>query len=262
MRTAGSIALRCDAPAGRTRLRAIRCEGLSRSSRAFAAPAGALRVVFSTLGPGVLAGDRFQLDGALEERAALIACGQMATPVFAGAAPSATGAEWQVADGATLIVAGEPLLLEPGSAHAAGATLDVRGSGCAIVVDTFALRGSARLSLRARALLDGRLVYRDAYDVSGELTGAVGTVVLIAADAGRRAAFAARAAEVASESAQALRVGAGETARAVLVRLHGARVWDVRAAAFAIAGIAAEGVLPLYAQNMTMGTSRSGLGWL
>jgi len=125
VRTAGSIALTCDSDDGRTRLRAIRCEGLSRSSRAFAAPAGAVRVVLSTLGPGVLAGDRFSLDGRLAERASLIACGQMATPVFAGAAPSQTDAGWQVADGATLIVAGEPLLLEAGSAHAAEATFAV-----------------------------------------------------------------------------------------------------------------------------------------
>ncbi|MGA2392055.1 MAG: urease accessory protein UreD [Candidatus Lustribacter sp.] len=236
MRTAGSIALTCDSDDGRTRLRAIRCEGLSRSSRAFAAPAGAVRVVLSTLGPGVLAGDRFSLDGRLAERASLIACGQMATPVFAGAAPSQTDAGWQVADGATLIVAGEPLLLEAGSAHAAEATFAVGGSGCAIIVDTFGLRGTARLSMRTRAELDGRLVYRDAYDVSGDLAGAFGTVTLIAADARRRAAFAARAEALGSP---AVRIGAGETTAAVVVRLHGARVWDVRATAFEIAGVLA-----------------------
>jgi hypothetical protein len=155
--------------------------------------------------------------------------------VFAGGAPSQTDAGWQVADGATLIVAGEPLLLEPGSAHAAGTTFDVRGSGCAIVADTFGLRGPARLSMHSRAVLDGRLVYRDAYDVTGDLAGAFGTVTLIAADANRRAAFAAAAAALAA-SVPRVRIGVGETAAAVVVRLHGARVWDVRAAAFAIAG--------------------------
>jgi hypothetical protein len=233
VRAAGSIALRCDADAGRTRLRTIRCEGLSRSSRAFAEPGGAVRIVLSTLGPGVLAGDRFSVDGSVAERASLIACGQMATPVFAGGGPSQTDAGWQVADGATLIVAGEPLLLEPGSSHAAGAAFAVDGSGCAISVDTFGLRGAARLSMRAQAVLDGRLVYRDAYDVTDDLDGAFGTVTMIAADARRRAAFAERALEL--NSPQAVRIGVGETAAAVVVRLHGARVWDVRAVAFAIA---------------------------
>jgi urease accessory protein UreH len=237
VRTAGSIALRCDAGAGRTHLRAIRCEGLSRSSRAFAAPAGAIRVVLSTLGPGVLGGDRFTLDGAIAERASLVACGQMATPVFAGASPSQTDAGWQVADGAHLLVAGEPLLLEPDSTHAAGATFAIEGSGRALIVDTFGLRGSARLSMRTRATLDGRLVYRDAYEISGDLAGAFGTVTLIAADAGARATFLARALAIAAASHAGVRIGTGETAAAAVVRLHGARVWDVRAAALELAGV-------------------------
>lgn len=234
MRAAGSIALTCDADAGRTRLRAIRCEGLARSSRALPAPAGALRVMLSMLGPGVLSGDRFSLEGTLGERASLIACGQMATPVFAGASPSRTDAGWHVADGATLVVAGEPLVLEPSSAHATAATFAVSGSGCAIVADTFVLRGAARLSTRTHATVDGRLVYRDAYDVGGDLAGAFGTVTIITADAARRAEFAAHAASILTAAGDALRGGIGETAGAVVVRLHGARVWDVRAAAFRI----------------------------
>jgi urease accessory protein UreH len=237
VRAAGSIALTCDAGASRTRLRTIRCEGLSRSSRAFVAPAGAIRLVLSTLGPGVLGGDRFTLAGIVAERASLVACGQMATPVFAGASPSQTDADWQVADGATLLVAGEPLLLEPASTHAAGATFALAGSGRAIVIDTFGLRGSARLSMRTRALLDGKLVYRDAYDISGDLAGAFGTVTLIAADAAARAAFLAHALAVGNDYAAAVRIGTGETAAAVVVRLHGARVWDVRAAALSVAGV-------------------------
>jgi urease accessory protein UreH len=237
VRTAGSIAFRCDAGAGRTRLRAIRCEGLSRSSRAFAAPAGAIRLVLSTLGPGVLGGDRFTLDGTIAERASLLACGQMATPVFAGASPSRTDADWHVADGAQLLVAGEPLLLEPDSAHAAGAMFAIEGSGSALIVDTFGLRGSARLSMRTRATLDGKLVYRDAYEISGDLAGAFGTVTLIAADAAARAAFLARALAVAATSHDRVRIGTGETAAAAVVRLHGARVWDVRAAALELAGV-------------------------
>ena len=225
MRAAGSVALTCDAPDGRSRLRAIRCEGLSRSSRAFAAPHGAVRLMLSTLGPGVLAGDRFTLTGSVAERASLVACGQMATQVFAGAAASRTDAGWNVADGGTLLVAGEPLLLELGSEHAAGATFAVEGSGCAIAVDTFGLRGSARLSMRTRATLDGRLAVRDAYDIAGDLAGAFGTVICIAADAGVRAIFAERARDVAQRTGPAVRAGIGETASDIFVRLAGARVW-------------------------------------
>ena len=236
MRAAGSVALRCDADAGRSRLKSIRCEGLSRSSRAFAAPAGAIRVVLSTLGPGVLGGDRFTLEGTVAERASLVAAGQMATPVFAGAQPSRSDAQWNVADGAMLLIASEPLLLETGSTHAVRATLAIAGSGHAIVVDTFSLRGAAVLSMRTHATLDGVLVYRDAYDAAGDEAGAFGTVAFIAADAAERATFARRAQTIAANASAAVRIGTGETAAAVVVRLTGARVWDVRAAALAIAG--------------------------
>lgn len=237
MTAKGSVVLACDAVEGRTRLRSIRCDGLSRSSRAFAAPSGALRLVLSTLGPGVLSGDRFTVEGDVAPRASLLASGQMATPVFAGERPSQTDAVWHVADGAALVVAGEPLLLEPGSAHAAGATFALAGSGTAIIVDTFGLRGPARLSMRTRATLDGRLIYRDAYDVDGGAAGAFGTVTLLAAGADERAAFLARAQTIAAVTAT-VRIGIGETSAAAVVRLHGARVWDVRATALAIAGVA------------------------
>jgi urease accessory protein UreH len=237
VRAAGSIALTCDAGAGRTRLRAIRCEGLSRSSRAFAAPDGAIRLILSTLGPGVLGGDRFTVEGSVQRHASLVACGQMATPVFAGSSPSRTDAAWHVADGATLLVAGEPLVLDAGSTHVAGATLAIDGAGVAVVVDTFALRGSARLSMRTHATLDGALVYRDAFDVDGRTAGAFGTVTLIAADPEVRARFLRRALAAGNAHAETVRAGSGATAAAAVVRLAGARVWDVRAAAFAIAGV-------------------------
>lgn len=235
MNAKGSVVLACDAVDGETCLRSIRCEGLSRSSRAFAAPRGALRLMLSTLGPGVLSGDRFTVAGDVAPHASLIAGGQMATPVFAGADPSHTDAVWQVADGGSLVVAGEPLLLEPGSTHAAAATFALAGTGTAIVVDTFGLRGPARLSMRTSATLDGRLVYRDAYDIEGGTAGAFGTVTLLAANAAERAVFLARAQSIAAATAT-VRTGTGETAAAIVVRMHGVRVWDVRATALAIAG--------------------------
>jgi urease accessory protein UreH len=217
-------------------LRTIRCEGLSRSSRAFAAPAGAIRVMLATLGPGVLGGDRFTLAGSVAEGASLVAAGQMATPVFAGSHPSRTEGAWQIAAGATLFVAAEPLLLEAGSTHVAAATFALTGTARAIVIDTFGLRGSATLAMRTEATLDGALVYRDAFDLTGEVAGAFGTVTLIAADVPAREAFAARAHALAAALADTVRIGSGETAAATVVRIAGARVWDVRAAALAVAG--------------------------
>lgn len=237
MRAAGSIALACAVEGGRTRLRTLRCEGLSRSSRAFAEPAGAIRLMLATLGPGVLGGDAFALEGAVEPGAALVAAGQMATPVFAGDAVSRSDARWRIAAGARLHVAGEPLLLEPGSAHVTAAHFALEADGIALVAETFALHGRARLSLRTQATLDGRLVFRDAVELAGERPGAYGTVALIAADPGLRAAFAARAGAWAA-AAGAVRAGVGETAAAVVVRLTGARVWDVLRAGRAIAALA------------------------
>ncbi len=234
MRAAGSVALTCDVQAERTRLRTIRCDGLSRSSRAFAVPGGAIRVMLATLGPGVLGGDRFTLAGTLEPNAALTAGTQMATPVFAGGGPSCTDVAWRVDEGAVLHVAGEPLLLEPESTHRAVATFALADTATAMVTDTFALRGSARLSLRTSATIAGTLVYRDALEVDGGEPGAFGTVVLVTADAARRAAFAAHAAQVAARAGP-VRIGVGATAAAVVVRIAGARVWDVRSAGLRVA---------------------------
>jgi hypothetical protein len=80
------------------------------------------------------------------------------------------------------------------------------------------------------------LVYRDAFDISGETAGAFGTVTLLAADTFARAAFLGHALAASAAYAETVRAGTGETRAAVVVRLHGARVWDVRAAALAIAG--------------------------
>jgi urease accessory protein UreH len=244
VRAAGSIALACAAAGGRTRLRALRCEGLSRSSRAFAEPAGAIRLMLATLGPGVLGGDAFALHGALEPGAALVAGGQMATPVFAGSAASRSEATWRVAAGARLHVAGEPLLLEPGSEHVAATNFVLDAGAIVLVAETFALRGRARLALRTQATLDGKLVYRDAVDLAGERPGAYGTVALIAADADLRAAFAARAGAYAAAAGE-VRAGVGEAACAVVVRLLGARVWDVLRAGRALAALMPASAAPV-----------------
>ena len=236
MRAADSIALTCDANAGRTRLSAIRCEGLSRASRAFAAPHGAIRLMLSALGPGVLAGmivspltARWRSSFAHRVRPNGNA-GVRRLPMHRKRARLGT---WPTARRS--VVASEPLLLEPDCEHAASASFAIDGSGSAIVVDTFGLRGSARLSMRTTATLDGRLVYRDAYDIAGDLAGAFGTVTLIAAGAAARNAFLARARDIAASAAERAHRLRRDCSAAAIVRLHGTRVWDVRAAALRIA---------------------------
>jgi urease accessory protein UreH len=228
--------LACDARAGRTRLASIRTTGLSRASRSFAEADGGIRLVLATLGPGVLGGDRFALTGRVGRDALLVACGQMATPVFAGPAPSRTDARWTVAPGGLVCVLGEPLLLEPGSVHAATATFALSGDGVAVAAETFALRGPARLTLRTQATIDGALAYRDAVETE-EDAGAIGSVALVAAGARRRSLFAQRL-ETLERQLTGVRLGWGETNAAVVARIAGARVWDVRAATVAIAAAA------------------------
>jgi hypothetical protein len=234
LRDAGRIAVACEQRAGRTRLATIRFSGLSRSSRSFAEAGGGLRLVFSTLGPGVLAGDRFALTGDVRAGASLVAAGQMATPIFAGHSPSQTDAVWRVEPGATVAVIGEPLVLEPGSTHEVTIAVALAGDGVAVIAETYALRDAACLRMRASARIDGVLAYRDALEVV-DAGGAFGSVVLVTASAARRAAFLGAAEMLTIAHAPRVRSGIGETAGAAVIRCWGARVWDVRALALALA---------------------------
>ncbi|MGP6156440.1 MAG: urease accessory protein UreD [Vulcanimicrobiaceae bacterium] len=227
MSATGSVDVVCGLRGDRSRLTSLRSSGLSRTSRAFAERGGAVRVVLGTLGPGVLAGDRFALTGRILARAALVVRGQMATPVFAGQTPSRAWATWAVGDGGLLDAVNEPLVLEAGSEHAARTQVDVEGSGVAILAETVGFRGPARLAVRTSVSLDGALVFRDALALEGSpAAGALGTVVVVARDGALRAAIAEQARTLCASFSGEGRAGLGETAAAVVVRLARFSVWN------------------------------------
>jgi urease accessory protein UreH len=231
----GSIDVTCDVRGGRSRVTSLRSTGLSRSSRAFAERDGAVRIVLATLGPGVLAGDRFELSGRVSPRAALAVRGQMATPVFAGSACSRWFARWRVADRAVLDAVNEPLVLEAGSEHLARTEVEVEGDGIAILAEVVAARGPASLSARTAVWLDGRFVLRDALALSGDsFARALGTIVVVAREAALREAIAREARRLCSEAGGEGRAGLGETQAAVVVRIQGDSLWETRLLAHAV----------------------------
>jgi len=164
----GRLALACVYAGGRTRLKTLRFEGLARSSRALADTGGAIRVLTAALGPGFLGGDGVTRDIDVGAGATLIVAAQMATPVFAGAAPSRGLTRASVAAGGALYAPGEPLLIAPGARHETSAELTICGDGVAFIAEIVALGFGARLRARTSAWIDGRLAVRDACDLEGE----------------------------------------------------------------------------------------------
>jgi hypothetical protein len=219
VRTAGVLDLVCERRDERSVLARVRFEGLARSSR-LPAPGGHARVMLSTLGPGLLGGDRFVTRVRVEPGGSLVATAQMATPVFPGAAAAAEGT-WDVADAATLCVLGQPIVPLPGSAAEIRSTIGVAGTGFAVVAETLVPARGAVLRGRTLATIDGTVVVRDVVELRDAVAaGSVGTVYAIAAD-GRLRERCATAAWAALADCAGVRGGAGVTAGAVVVRLCG-----------------------------------------
>ena len=147
----GHLGLVCINRDGRSRLTTLCFDGLARASRALREPRGAARVVTATLGPGLLGGDAVARDTVVASGATLVVAAQMATPVFAGNAPSRSDARSRVAAGAELYVTGEVLLLAPRSAHEVSAAFDVSGDGFAVHAEIVVLGAGARLRSRTPA---------------------------------------------------------------------------------------------------------------
>jgi urease accessory protein len=202
----GSIALACAERDGRSYLSRIRYDGL---------------------GPGVIGGDRYALDVHVEANASLLVAGQMATPVYAHSATSSLDATWHVASGASLVVCGEPVMLDAGARHDIRTTLDVDGSGCAILADIVTVAPAALARVRTIARIDGRVVARDSCDLAA-LSGCLATIVVACADAARRARLAVALETVIAVSPPGVRAGVGATDGAVVVRAAGDQIWYVQ----------------------------------
>jgi len=220
----GSIALACAQRGGRSYLERIRYDGLWRVSRP-QRDGDDVRVVAAHLGPGIIGGDRYASDVRVAAGARLVVTGQMATPVYARDGASATDARWDVAPGGSLVVRGEPLMLDARARHDVHTTIDVAGDGCAIVTDIVTVAPGALARFRTAARIDGRLVARDACDLRAG-AGAITTLLVVCASAERRAAFAALLEPIVA--AADVRGGLGATDGAVIVRATSARVWPAQ----------------------------------
>lgn len=224
----GHLGLVCINRDGRSRLTTLCFDGLARASRALREPRGAARVVTATLGPGLLGGDAVTRDTVVASGATLVVAAQMATPVFAGNAPSRSDARSRVAAGAELYVTGEVLLLAPRSAHEVSAAFDVSGDGFAVHAEIVVLGAGARLRSRTSARIDGRLVVRDACDLDGDGSGrALLTAIVVSADSQRRACLAALLQGLLGED-PAIRGGLGATDGATIVRAQAPGAWPLQ----------------------------------
>jgi len=224
----GALTLACAHVAGRSRLVTIRGEGLMRASRPFADERGAVRVVTSMLGPGLLAGDDVRREVDVAANATLIVTAQMATPISAGDRPSRSVSNVRVEPGAELYVPGEVLLPAPRSEHETTAGIDVCGDGFALHAEIVALGAEARLRTRTACRIDGRLVARDACDLEGDgFASALLTAIVVSADAVRLEAVAA-AFEAELAQAPLVRAGVGGTGSSVVMRARAAGVWPLQ----------------------------------
>lgn len=224
----GQLVLRCAQRDGCSRLLTSRFYGVARASRALREPDRALRVVTSTLGPGILAGDRLMREVEVGAGARLVVAAQMATPVFAGTAPSRGDAWARVAAGAALFAPGDVLLLAAGAAHESSARLDVSGDGFALHAEIVVLGAGARLRSRTLARIDGRLAVRDACDLDGDGSErALLTAIALSADDERQASLATAFGELFARE-PAVRGGLGATDGATILRAQADGAWPLQ----------------------------------
>jgi urease accessory protein UreH len=230
----GRLALVCERVNGRSALTTIRFEGLARASRALPEHDGAVRVLTSTLGPGMLAGDRVTSEFEVGSQTTLTVASQMATPIFAGAkvsrgeVPSRIVARSRVAAGGAFYALGEPLLLAPQARHETSTELDVSGDGFALLAEIVVLGADARLRTRTSARIDGMLALRDASDLEGDGTEcALLTVFVVTTDAAWRAEVASAFAALLGDE-PAIRGGLGATDGATMLRARAPGAWPLQ----------------------------------
>lgn len=221
MSAAGAVDLVCECRGARTIVTRSHHAGLARASRLPRRSDGAAHIMLGNLGPGVLRGDRFVTSGRLGPGASLVVTGQMATPVFPGAAATIEMA-WDVATGARLCFIGQPLVPFAGSNLTSVLTIDVAGTGLAIAAETLALGSDATLRARTLGRINGDVVLRDVLELRPAHTRAeaVGSVYAIVADAALRARLTA-AAWTLVETIPGVRGGVGGCEGAVVVRAIG-----------------------------------------
>jgi urease accessory protein UreH len=173
------------------------------------------------VGPGSLSGDVLRIEGSVHRGAHLIVESQSATKVY-GPGISRYEARWTVAEGATLELRNEPLLLFGEAAYVANTEIalapDARLSMRECVARAEDAPSTARIMTIVR--VGGRLALRDAMQLNDAAlaTQAIGTLV----------GFGGALAELRDQTG--VRIGIGTTlCDGTFLRVTGRRAWDVRA---------------------------------
>lgn len=219
----------------------IRASGLLRASRSFA-EGHAARVVVGHLGPGMVRGDAFAIDGRVAAGAHLIVAGQMATRVLSGPDPVTTTARWVVERGARLDLIAEPTLVAAGAAYDARLTIALEPGARAVVTELVRRERGAALRVETTVLRGERRALVDVlrFDADDDDDTAIGTLAvfgpadLAALDAvAERYDTADRYAGRANNgtTGHGVRIGVGTLRDGdVLVRVRGTSTWAVREA--------------------------------
>ncbi len=231
----GNLTLIAERRGERTRLACVRYNGTLRCSRAFD-DRGAVRVVTSSLGPGLLAGDRTVISGNVGTQAHLIVTEQSATRAYGGAAISTSHRTWNVASAATLELLAEPVTLFSGSRHEANMTIELEVGARVTIVDAIVAAESHFVSYASDVTIHraGRLVTVDRARLDSEAMPARALGVLIYL--GHLSEY--RLAEIESllHAIRGIRFGIGQPlAEGLIVRLYGDDAWTVREALHAVA---------------------------
>lgn len=231
----GTLTLLAERRGERTRLACVRYDGTLRCSPAFD-DRGAVRVVTSSLGPGLLAGDGTVISGNVGTQAHLIVTEQSATRAYGGAAVSTSHRTWNVASAATLELLAEPVTLFSGSRHEANTTIELGVGARVTIVDAIVAAEPQFVSYASDVTIRraGRLVTVDRARLDPEVMPARALGVLIYL--GQLSAHRLGDIESFLHARSGIRFGIGRPlAEGLIVRLYGDDAWTVREALHAAA---------------------------
>jgi urease accessory protein UreH len=208
-------------------LRRVRYEGVMRCSRAFDR-GGAALVVTSQLGPGVVHGDRLEVNGTLDEDARLIVTAQAATRVLGGARSAFSVANWNVGARARLQLIGEPLVASSGGRYEATQHVALARGARVLISDAASAPADSAIRLRTIIDVEGIEALYDAVDVQCAAPAAFGTLALFGLDK-REVTRATEVLDALCAELPDAQAGVGAYPHGVLVRVLAVSLWPVYA---------------------------------
>ena len=237
----GSLRVVAAHDGARTVIETLRRDGHATSSRPFAEPNGAARLVVSQLGPGYVRGDRFTCDVRVGARADLTLAAQAASRALGSGGVSDLETRLDLARDARLFVAGEPLIAYDGAEHRSRTVATLAPGATFAWLDCIAPYGDfVRVATTLRVTFDGRLAVHDALRLTPALLAeSLGSAYYLRAgiDDVRTAALVATADAAANACANGagVTVGVGTPAAGgVALRARGRSVRAVRAVLYEI----------------------------